>query len=178
MKTVKFSLMALLFIFFVSCSKDEDKPDVNDSEVLGTWTLQDLSYDGTTAVTYGETNMLIESSAVTTASDLVVDFKENGTYTAQGGYTVLLTTEGMEFEVPLDMESSTGSWDIVGDKMKFSDGFVTLSTGQALSSEPNEVVIKEISASKMVLSFTTEEVIEQGGFENVINVEGEYVFTK
>ena len=170
--------MTLLFISFLACSKDGDTPDVEQSEVLGVWNLQDMSYDGTTEVTFGETNMVIESSGVMTESDLVAEFKEDGTYSARGSYTIVLTTEGMDFEVPVDVTSSTGSWDIVGDKIKFSDGFITLSTGQAVSSKPDEVTIKELSANRMVLSYSTEEIIDQGGFENVINVEGKYIFMR
>ena len=179
MKTLQFSLGLLLFISFISCSKDEDpKPDLDESGITGEWNLQNFEYDGTTKMTYAGTNYTIEYSGVTTKSDVVINFKDDGSYSANGRYTVLLTTEGMEYEVPLQMNSSTGSWSIVENKMLLSEGLVTLSTGQAMSSKPGEAIIDEISSKRMVLLFTHEEVMNESGIANTINISGRYILVR
>lgn len=179
MKTLKFSLLLLLFISFLSCSKDEDSdPDVDKSGMLGEWNLQNFEYDGTTKMTYAGTNYTMEYSGVTTKSDVIINFKDDGSYTAHGGYTVLFTMEGMDYEVPVEMEASTGNWSIEGDKMMLSEGLVTLSTGEAMASKPGEAIIDEISAKRMVLLFTHEEVLNESGIENMVNISGKYILTR
>lgn len=179
MKTLKFSLILILFISFLSCSKDEDSnPDVDKSGMIGEWNLQNFEYDGTTKMTYGETTYTMAYTGVTTESDVIINFKEDGSYTAQGGYTVLFTMEGMDYEVPVEMEASTGNWSIEGDKMMLSEGLVTLSTGQEMASKPGEAIIDEISANRIVLLFSHEDVINESGIENLVNISGRYILTR
>lgn len=179
MKTLKFSLITLLLIFSFSCSKEEDSDsDVDKSGMIGEWNLQNFEYDGTTTMTFGETTYTMEYSGVTTESDVIINFKEDGSYSAHGGYTVLLTMEGMDYEVPLEMGSSTGDWSIEGDKMLLSEGFVTLSTGEEMASKPNEAIIDEISANRIVLLFSHEETINESGYENIVNISGRYILVR
>ena len=179
MKTLKFSLIALLFILSLSCSKDENNDsDLDELGMIGEWNLQNFEYDGTTKMTVGEVSYAIAYSGVTTESDVIIDFKEDGTYSAHGGYTVLLTMEYMEYEVPLEIDSSTGNWSIEGDKMFLSEGFVTLNTGEEMGTQPNEAIIDEVSANRMVLLFSHEETINESGYENLVNISGRYILTR
>jgi hypothetical protein len=179
MKTFKFFLAALCLTFLFSCSKDDDAPqDVNTSGMLGEWNLQNFEYEGTTKMVIGETSYTMNYTGATTESDVIIDFKENGSYSAHGGYTILFTMEGMDYEVPIEMNSSTGNWSIAGNKMILSEGLVTLNTGEEMASKPTEAIIDEISPSRIVLLFTHEETITESGYENEVNVTGRYILVR
>ncbi|MCB7480507.1 lipocalin family protein [Christiangramia sediminis] len=179
MKTIKFSLLFLLFISLISCSEDESTPpNGNTSEMSGEWNLETIDYDGTTKMNASGTDFTFNFSGISTESNAVIEFNDNGTYSSQGAYTIALSMEGITYEVPIDMTSGSGNWSIEGDTMKFSEGFVTLSTGQELSSEPGEMIIDELTQNRMVLLFEQEDEINQNGFTNIVNVTGKYVLTR
>ncbi len=126
----------------------------------------------------GDIDITSEFSGITTESSAVVDFKSDGSYLSQGAYTIAFTSEGFTQSFPVEVSSGTGDWYVEGDRMILSEGFVKMSTGQELISEPGEMIIDELTANKMVLSFSNETTLNQNGYESIVNVSGYYIFTK
>lgn len=177
MKTIKFYLLAIVVAFSVSCSSD-DTSSVDSSGMLGEWKLSEFNYDGSTKMSYDNMNYDFQFTGELTESDLTINFKEDGTYFAKGAYSIALSMEGMVQDIPLELNSSTGNWSIDGDMLNFSNGFITMSTGEGMASKPGTAKITEVTSNKMVLYFEDIEEINQNGFENSINYSGTYILTR
>lgn len=188
MKTIKFSMLALLFISLISCSGDEAVPNTDESLLTGDWNLEKLEYQGTSETNVEGTefegmDFSVDFIGVSKNPEVVLSLNENKTYTAQGGYIIELSIlssnmDDLNLEVPLEDFISNGNWSMDGNKMMFSEGFLKLSTGEQMASEPGEARIEEATANRMVLSFDYETTTTEQGYEVKVTMNGNYILTR
>lgn len=177
MKTIKLSLLAILFIAFSSCSKD-DEPNVNNPMMLGEWNLSSFNYQGTSDATYEGMNLSTSYTGEAENVDFTLTFNDDNTFKAQGTYDVRLVMEGFTQVVSMDNTASTGDWSVNGNVLNTSTLFTQINGSPSQDSSVSELIIKELTANRMVLAFDQESVINQAGLDYTVSLNGEYVLTK
>ncbi len=84
MKTIKLSLLAILFLAFSSCSKDDDtSSDLNSSMIVGEWNLSSLNYEGKTELNFEETNYTSTYTGVAENIAFTLTFTADNTFKSQ-----------------------------------------------------------------------------------------------
>lgn len=180
MKTIKLSLLAILFIAFSSCSKDDDSSlDLNSSMIVGEWNLSSLNYAGKTEVIFQETNYSTTYSGVAENIDYTLTFNADNTFSSQGGYDVNLTTEGISQIIAINDFSSSGDWSIDGNILKTSTNFAQMNNSNMVDAESvGEIIIKEMTENRIVLTVDQVSNFNESGFENIATISGEYILTR
>ena len=180
MKTIKLSLLAIFFIAFSSCSKDDDNSsDLNSSMIVGVWNLSSLNYEGVTEVNFDGTNITSSFTGIGEDIDATLTFNADNTFKNQGSYKVNLTTEGFSQTVPIDDFSTSGDWSINGNILNTSTNLAQISNGGFTPAETtSEVTIQEMTENRIVLIFEQISKFDASGFENISTISGEYVLTR
>lgn len=177
MKTIKLSLLAIIFIAFSSCSKD-DEPDTNTSMMLGEWNLSTFNYQGTSDATYEGMNLSTSYTGEAENVDFTLTFNDDNTFKAQGKYDVRLIVEGITQVVSMDNTASSGDWSVDGNVLNTSTLFTQINGSPSQGESASKLIIKELTANRMVLTFDQESEISQSGLDYTISLNGEYVLTK
>lgn len=180
MKTIKLSLLAILFIAFSSCSKDDDSSsDLNSSMIVGEWNLSALNYSGKTEINFQETNYTTTYSGVAENIEYTLTFNADNTFSSQGGYDVNLTTEGISQIIAINDFTSSGDWSIDGNILKTSTNFAQMSNSDMAETESvGEVIIQEMTENRIVLTIDQVSKFNESGFENIATISGEYILTR
>ncbi len=177
MKTIKFSLVTLLFISFLSCTED-DSPSTDTSMVTGTWNIEAFDYSGTSSGNFEGIDMTINYSGVAENIDATLTFNQNNTFNFEGSYDVALTTEGFTQTVHMSNVSSTGSWEKEGDYL-ITTGAMGQVQGQGVPGpQESEMWISEISENRMELIIDQETMINQNGIDFTVKTNGRYLLTR
>jgi len=143
------NLKKLIFIFsvtllFISCNDDESVLQIENSQILGTWNLTELTEDGTTTTSSQGFDISATFSAYGKNINAEVTFTENpNEFASSGSYISVLTTEilGQQTvqEVPINNFIGSGDWEINGNIMT-STANGEESTAEIL--ELNESILK------------------------------------
>ena len=178
MKTIKLSLLAILFIFFSSCSKD-DEPDLNSSMMLGEWNLSSLNYEGKTELNYEGTNYTTTYSGVAENIDFTLTFNADNTFESKGSYDINLILEGFSQILPIEDFTSSGDWSIDGNVLKTTTLLADMSNSEFVPADSvGEIIIQEMTENRVVLIIDQVSIFEVSGFENTATLSGEYVLTR
>lgn len=174
-----YSLLLLGFLLFnVSCSKDDDNKDNDETAGLsGEWQMEEFQYNGTTTVTQGE--MVDQSSYIGTAKDIdvVMNFNDSdNTWESSGSYLLeLVTTVNGETETSLEPNSNifgTGTYSVNEDNLSlgYSDDAGVMSI--------DEATISKLTESELVLEFEVSETSVISGYEVELVVNGFQKFSR
>ncbi|TVZ52126.1 hypothetical protein OD90_1290 [Dokdonia sp. Hel_I_53] len=122
--------MFLAAITFASCSSDDDNSfNIDESLIVGEWTITDFDYDVDTTTSFEGQSITASATAVGSNFDYNIIFNKDNTLVADGSYDVTLETTvagqsvGTETTTVSNIETS-GEWSIDGDQLTFS-GFTT-----------------------------------------------------
>lgn len=183
MKIFRNSVLALLFIAFVSCSGDDDDASVQTSDLTGEWNLQEMDYSGTSTVNFGGTTASTSYSGELISGGALVTFNDDNTWTSGGSYTIRLTTnmEGMTDvqDVPVSDFSGSGTYSVNGNKITTTQEEYDLEEPFTISPMGiEEATISELTADRLVLTFDYAETTTMNGMEVEITMEGYQVLTR
>lgn len=143
----------VLTIALVSCSTDDDAPDVDTNLIVGEWAISDLTTDSDLSYTALGQTVTSTSNGNGSNFDYSVTFNEDNTLVANGSYdyTTTTSTQGLEDTqtFAIDDVNTDGTWSISGDQITFS-GFTTAQIdNDFISGEPTG------SSTIVVLNETT-----------------------
>lgn len=178
MKTIKFSLLAFLFIFATSCSSDDDSPNVDRSMVVGDWNLQAFNYSGSTSGSFEGVDLSTNYDGEAENINAVLSFNEDNTFDFSGSYDIILNAEGTSQVVNMEDVASTGNWRMDGNYI-ISSAAIGQVQGQGVQG-PDEGLMRvsEISENRMVLDVDQESSTTQGGMVFILKTTGRYVLTR
>jgi hypothetical protein len=171
-KTMKIAkLLFLGLLVFVSCSEDED-PMPTAAGLIGSWSVTDLEYEGTTTTTGSGISITAESVGVGKDLDLTVTFNENpNTVTSEGSYTITLTTTILGQSETEDYFFSgffgDGTWSLDNKTLTVTSSGVV-----------QEATIVSQTDTTLVVKIETEQTENVDGFSIETYVQGVYTLTK
>jgi Lipocalin-like domain len=171
-KTMKIAkLLFLGLLVFVSCSEDED-PMPTAAGLIGSWSVTDLEYEGTTTTTVTGISLTADFTGVGKDFDLTVTFSENpNMVVSEGSYTVTLTTtfagQSETEDIELDSFISDGTWSLNNKILSVTTSGVT-----------QEATIVSQTDTTLVVKVEVEEIDEADGVRVQTNVQGVYTLTK
>ena len=162
-------MMVLAILFFSGCNKD-DEPDPTTQQLIGVWQADQISLgasiDGVNYYQYLLNEGYTEEEA-NSALDLLgnllilsysgtVEFKSDNTYTSTLGSSV-----------------ETGTWSVL-------NGGATLQMKANGSSDTDEIEIKSIGSTQLVLAFTDthDDDVNDDGIDEEVITEIELTFAK
>ena len=168
MKIFKFLFAFALFASLASCSKDDDS-----FEIMGEWTVTDISYTGTSSSAVGGVTQTFDFTGTGYDMDLKISFEDTPKeYSAEGDYSIMLVVDvaGQMMEVPWTNVDfiGNGEWEKDGNTLS-----VTASTG-----EVQTATIVELTDNKMVIAWDFMDTTTQQGTVMTQNVNGTYTFEK
>jgi len=171
MRIFKFLFAFALFASLASCSKDDET--TAETDIMGEWTVTDISYEGTSSSAIGGVTQTFPFTGSGYDMDLKISFEDNPKeYTAQGDYSIQLVVDvaGQMLEVPWTNVDfiGNGEWEKDGNTLS-----VTASTG-----EVQTATITELTDSKMVIAWDFVASTTQQGTVMTQNVNGTYTFEK
>lgn len=178
MKTIKFSMFALLCIFFISCSSDDEPVNVDSSMVTGDWIIESFNYNGESSGTFEGIDLSTTYEGVGENIDAVLSFNDDNTFDFQGNYDVRLTAEGITEVVSMDDATSSGNWSLDGDYIVTSAAIGQVQNQAVQGPSESRMRISEVSENRMVLIIDQEDTMTQGGMEFNIKTGGRYVLIK
>lgn len=188
MKILKASMLLLAFTILFSCSKDDDPsptPPVEEpTGIEGEWQLEEYDYSGSSTVSHEE--FTYTSSYVAVAKNLnvklIIDTEPN-TWSTEGNYTLeLTTTEDGETEIREIVVSNLAN---AGSFVLNDDEFLPENQNAGFP-EPGEInpmdiskfTIKELTATRLVLSFDESHSTSENGMQGETTVEGTQVYKR
>ena len=117
MRQISLFLIALFFTL-ASCKKSEDQSSqqFSPSDITGIWVMKSIIYSGQSSINTDGIEVKTDYRAVSSDVDYTLNFKENNTYSASGGYKLGLTS----YTYPYKKEDGT----IVSSK--FSDQIIEI----------------------------------------------------
>lgn len=143
MKKLFYLFSIILIIGIVSCSKDDDKKEI---DIIGRWDLSEMKMNGS----FTEDGMTINFTGITKniQGENYVIFKEDNTAVGQNSefdMEIEYTINGMTFTMTVPAGNNfpeSGTWEKNGDKLRLTD-----STG-----ETTNFTIEELTANSLILS--------------------------
>lgn len=159
MATLKrISLVVLVSFLIISCNKNDDKPQLSDIDLSGTWELTEYTEEGTSSATILGTS--VESTFTGLGKNLdaqVVFNKTPNTYVSSGSF-VMETTYTIEDQtttedVVIDNFLGTGEWEVSGNML-----IINNETGETAA----EAI--DVSTNKIKLKHYIEQEIPVQGF--------------
>lgn len=178
MKIIKLSILALCFVSFISCSKEEDPANENFEELIGTWNLTEFEYVGYSIATIEGMTMRTDYSGVAENIEATTTFQKDGKFKSQGKYDVILTGEGMTIPYRDLSYESTGDYTLSGNSIDITNFEGESTPGAIVASSEKEMTIVEISSSRLVLDFTEDITITEEEDEAFISLKGQYIYTR
>ncbi|UII76313.1 hypothetical protein LV716_00535 [Flagellimonas sp. HMM57] len=169
MKYLKLFFLSTLLISFISCSDDDETPQIDSDSLLGTWTM--ISLDADTDLDGNFSIIDIESSTNTVGENFDYDltFTETG-YTVEGSYD--LVTTGTTNGQPIN--DTTSITDVSESGTYTLDGNTITVDGDLYEYDINEVDLSGVltdQSAKVSLNSNGQLVIDQIIDQNV-NEEG------
>lgn len=145
---------------FISCSNDDNDPEVDSGMILGEWQLDEMNYSGTTTVTMEGQTSSISYEAEAIDMDAQVIFNDQSTYSTKGSYTIRMTTNMEGYtdvqDYPFSNVNGTGTYRLEGDKI-FTNADIPAGSEQEYLMSSGEGTIMELTENRMVI-FNSEEV--------------------
>lgn len=180
----KITLLSFALVFFASCEDDDSSNDTS-ADLVGTWSMTSLDYDGTSSTTFQGTTTSIDFIGEGTNIDYTLTFDENpNNFDASGSYDIELTTDFMG-QTTTQTESvedanSTGTWSRDGNTLSFDGVLVSLGDMAPMTgdTENNDITISELTATTLVLTQDVMQVESQDGFEVEVTLSTEIVFSR
>lgn len=167
----KFLFIFTFAMLLISCDDDEDTVSVN-GDIGGEWTIESITYDGTSVTTVQGTSTTSDFSGESFDENATMTFNESdNTFTSQGSYSIQLTTTSMgqtqETTQTIDDFNSEGEWSLDGDILTMEGELVSVSSGTPTAgsgeTQANEVVVQELTDNSMVLNSVSEQTAEEFG---------------
>ena len=173
MKFSKLFILSLLTLSIISCSKDDDSKDSNDTSasLVGTWKATDFSYESTSRTETQGTTIESESTGIAKELDLTVEFSDDPkTYEVDSDYILEVTTEtsGQTIvqEYPIQY-SGSGTWNRDGDILTVTE-----------DNEENEAEITKLTASTLIYVSTETQTQNQSGVTTTVEITETVTFTR
>lgn len=173
MKLTKLLFLTILTFSILSCSKDDDSKDTNDTSasLVGTWKATDFSYESTTRVEGQGTTIEQDATGVAKGLDLVIKFSESPkTFNVDSNYILEVTFEnGGETtiqEYPQNY-SGTGTWNKEGNTI-----FITQ------NSEETEATITELSETTLSYIAINTQTQTQSGVTTTVETTETFTFVR
>ncbi len=177
MRALKVLLFVTAMVSYVSCSKDDDGPQIDKNMILGEWDLTEFSYSGVSSVKGGDGTTSVSYTAEASEIDAQVVFVDAGNYTTAGSYTITLTTtangETSVQDYTYPNIAGSGTYKIEGNKMITSP-----KGGEGQIIQASEGIIKELSPKRLVFVIEERSVTEVEGIEVEINFDMIQVLTR
>ncbi|RFN59723.1 lipocalin family protein [Marixanthomonas ophiurae] len=173
MKLTKLLFLTILTFSIISCSKDDDSKETNDtsSSLVGSWKATDFSYESTSRTEGQGTTIESESTGIAKELDITVEFSEDpNTYEVDSDYVLEITTESsgdtIIQEIPIQY-SGTGTWSKEGNTLSIIE-----------NNEEREATITELTNSKLTYTSTTTQTQTQSGITSTVEVTETLSFSK
>ncbi|MBJ6368904.1 lipocalin family protein [Snuella sedimenti] len=170
-----------------SCSSDDDNNN-NAQDLLGTWNLAALTYDGETVSSFSGTSITTDFSGEGQNIDATVFFGDNpNAVNSQGTYDIALTysVAGQESSqvISISEYQSEGTWSLKGNILTLVGEMLSFSSPSDLDLvDPGDssidYVIEELNATTMRLSATKEQSFTQSGATITSTVNVLVLFTR
>lgn len=187
MKITKLLMLLLAFTFVASCSKDDDTPTPpveQPTGIAGEWQLEEYKYSGSSTVSHEEFTYTSSYTGIAKNIDvrLIIDTEPN-TWRTEGGYTLeLSTTAEGEIEVReivVNNLANSGSFLLEEDQF-FPDnqnpGFPE--PGEINPMDMTTFTVEELTATRLVLSFSETHETTQNGMRGETSLEGTQVYSR
>lgn len=188
MKIFKLLLLLAAFTFLASCSKDDDTPPAPPVEeptgIAGEWQLEEYDYSGSSTVSHQDFTYTsgYEAVAKNINVKLIIETEPN-TWQTEGNYTLeLTTTADGETQVREIVVSNLGN---AGSFILDEDQFFPDNQNESFP-EPGEInpmdmstfTIEELTASRLVLSFSERHASTENGMQAETVIEGIQVYSR
>jgi hypothetical protein len=96
MKLSFYALLIMGVFSLAACGDDDDNGvKLTSDNIVGTWNLTAYDSDADVTIGFGGINETSQSTSTLTESTVTVTFKNDGTWTSEGDYTISTTTDGM-----------------------------------------------------------------------------------
>lgn len=181
MRALKMLLLTTAMVIVCSCSKEENEHEIDHSMLLGEWNLTEFSYSGTSSLTDGGETSSLSYSAEAVDMDARVKFVDETNYTTAGRYTITLTTT-MDGEIivqqyPFSDITGSGTYKIEGNRM-ISQPQSSAYQDEMQLMNSSEVIIRELTSSRMVLVMEMHTVAEEEGMQAEITLDMIQILTR
>lgn len=178
MKTIKLCFLGILCISLISCSKeDEPKNDISGS-LEGTWNLAEFEYEGYSDTKLDGVDYHTTYSGIAENINASLTFHENGTFESEGEYDVILTGEGMTIPYRDLSYTSSGNYQVTGNRIDITNFEGDSNPGAYSVASEKEMIIVELTESRLVLDFTEDVTITEDDDEAFISTTGQYIYTR
>ncbi len=178
MKTIKICLLCIFYISLVSCSKDEEPKGEISGSLEGQWNLTEFEYTGYSESKIDGMSMRADFEGIAGNIDARITFNENGTFESEGEYDVTVRGEGMVFPYTDVSFSSSGNYQVSGNKVDITNFEGTSNPGVYAVASEKEMTIVELTANRLVLDFIEEITITEDDDEAFISTTGQYIYTR
>ncbi len=180
MKNFRSVMLIAALVTCISCSDNDNDPEVNSGMILGEWQLEEMNYSGTTSMTMeGQTSSLVYAAEAIDI-DAQVIFNDQ-TYRSQGSYTIRMSTtmEGntQVQDYPFSDISGTGTYNIEGNRIT-TDPDLPPGSEQEFLMEGGEGTIMELKENRMVIVNSEEVTSIVNGMEMEVTMELIQIFSR
>ncbi len=180
MRALKIMLFLTALVSFVSCSKEENDPELETEMLLGEWHLEEFNYSGTNVYSAGNETASVSYTGEAVEIDFETVFLKDGTYITVGTYTIILTStaegETTVEEFTYSDINTTGTYSIDGNKITTTHEQEY--PGQEMIAEISEGVIKELTPNRLILTYEYSGTTEVWGMEVEVNTNVIQIFSR
>ncbi|MCY2686022.1 lipocalin family protein [Salinimicrobium sp. TH3] len=180
MRALKIMLFLAALVSFVSCSKEENDPELETEMLLGEWHLEEFNYSGTNVYSAGNETASVSYTGEAVEIDFETVFLKDGTYITVGTYTIILTStaegETTVEEFTYSDINTTGTYNIDGNKITTTHEQEY--PGQETIAEISEGVIKELTPNRLILTYEYSGTTEVWGMEVEVNTNVIQIFSR
>ena len=169
---LNFLIILTFALTLISCSDDDSDSSTINGDVSGEWMIESINYTGSSVTTAQGNSITSNFTGESFDENATVTFNDDNTFTSQGSYSIQLTTttfgQTEDQSITIDDYNSEGDWSLDGDIMTLDGELASVSSGTPTApdlgnSEPQEVVVQELTNDIMVLNSVTEQTVEQFG---------------
>jgi len=168
MKISKSLFYVLMLLVLASCGQEEESQDL-----VGTWNLQEFEYAGTSTIIFEGESSITDFEGEARDITATVVFDADGTFQAQGSYTIDLTSDfgGQVISTPVVINNflGSGTYELDGTTLTTTDD----QTNQTGSGE-----ITRLDGANLELFFPFTQTTVQQGVESMLTLEGQYKMTR
>ncbi len=184
-KLGKLCMVLFVVTAFVSCNTDDDGGSDTSADLVGTWAVTSLEYDGTTSFElFGET-INTTFDGVGQNLDLDFTFTENpNEYTAEGSYDIVLdfTVDGMSQTetTSVDNLQQEGTWERNGNILSIDGEIIDLDVDIPVGDTMgmSDLTILELTDTTLRLGQEVSEEVTEEGITVSVSINSEIVFTR
>jgi len=186
MKTIgKLCMLVFVMTSLIGCSTDDDNTNSTSSSLIGTWSMIEFDYEGSTS--FSAQGQSSSSSFVGTGQnfDYNITFTENpNEYTASGSYDVVLdfTSNGTQQTETTSINDvqTEGTWERNGDILAIDGDFVEVNSDIPTvgGTTMGEVTILELTETTLRLGQEVVQDTSENGISVSIDLTAEIVFVR